>query len=288
MASKRTKNQKIAFAVVFVIFVLYSLYIILPLVFAFNASLKASGPAFNKDMVGLAFKNKGEPKFINYLTAFQELELKKVDFFGMTLNSIIYAGGSTFMGIMSSTFLAYAVSKYDFKLKNFLYSLALFVMIIPIYGSLPANYRLLKQINFTGSWLYLLATAGGFGFNFIVIHSFFEGVSKEYAEAAFIDGAGHFRVFFTIMLPMAMPSITAIIVTAFIGGWNDYMTPLMYFSNLPTLSSGLWAYLEKITYTANEPIYFAGVLISLIPVVTLFLCFQNTVMQKVYAGGLKG
>ena len=285
--TKRTTSQKIVFAIVFVVFLLYAIYLLLPIFFAFNASLKNGTRAFNKDMIGWAFGS-GEPKFGNYLTAFEKLELQKTDFFGMTVNSLVYALGSTFCGIMSSTFLAYAVCKYDFKLKNFLYSLALFVMIIPIYGSLPATYRLLDKLQFTNSWFYLLSTAGGFGFNFIVIHSFFEGVSNEYAEAAKIDGAGHFRVFFTIMLPMAIPSITAIAVTAFIGAWNDYMTPLLYFRKLPTLSSGLWSYYQKIQYLGNEPVYFAGVLISLVPVVVLFLSFQNTVMEKVYAGGLKG
>lgn len=281
---KLTKGEKAIYIAVFVIFVLYSLYIVLPLAFCFNGSLKASGAEFMKNMISIPKK----PKFENYWTALNTLELNRNSFFEMTLNSVLFAGGTTFFGIMSSTFLAYAISKYDFKLKNFLYSLALFVMIIPIYGSLPANYRLLKQLNFTNSWLYLISTAGGFGFNFIVIHSFFEGVSREYSEAAFIDGAGHFRVFFQIMLPMALPSITAIVITAFIGSWNDYMTPLLYLGKMPTLSSGLWAYNERMKYTANQPVYFAGVLISLIPIVVLFLAFQNTIMQKVYAGGLKG
>jgi len=281
---KLTKGEKAIYIAVFVIFVLYSLYIVLPLAFCFNGSLKASGAEFMKNMISIPKK----PKFENYWTALNTLELNRNSFFEMTLNSVLFAGGTTFFGIMSSTFLAYAISKYDFKLKNFLYSLALFVMIIPIYGSLPANYRLLKQLNFTNSWLYLISTAGGFGFNFIVIHSFFEGVSREYSEAAFIDGAGHFRVFFQIMLPMALPSITAIVITAFIGSWNAYMTPLLYLGKMPTLSSGLWAYNERMKYTANQPVYFAGVLISLIPIVVLFLAFQNTIMQKVYAGGLKG
>ena len=90
------------------------------------------------------------------------------------------------------------------------------------------------------------------------------------------------------MLPMAIPSIMAIVVTSFIGNWNDYMTPLLYFKSMPTLSSGLWRYEQESRYNANEPVFLAGVVISLIPVVTLFIAFQNTIMQKVYAGGLKG
>ena len=281
---KRPIRENVAFGIVFAIFVFYTIYLLIPFAFAINSSLRGSGQEFNLNMVKLAVP----PHFDNYLKAFRELKVGKIGFWQMVTNSVVYSAGSTFMGIMSSTFLAYAVSKYNFKLKNFLYSLALFVMIIPIYGSMPATFRLLKTLNLIDSWAFLLSCAGAFGFNFIVIYSFFQSISRDYSEAAFIDGAGHFRVLFQIMLPMAIPSIMAIVITTFIGNWNDYMTPLLYFKSMPTLSSGLWRYEQESRYKANEPVFLAGVVWSLIPVVTLFLVFQNTIMQRVYAGGLKG
>lgn len=281
---KKSKTERIFFTVVFIIFVVYSIAILYLFAFAFNSSLIENGRAFIKDSVSIVTK----PNFGNYLIALKELKVNKIDFLGMLLNSLIYSVGTTGLGIMSSTFLAYAVSKYDFKLKKFLYSLALFVMIIPIYGALPAQYRFFTQLKLINSWAYLISTAGAFGFNFIIIHSFFESVSSDYMEAAFIDGAGHFTVLFSIMFPMALPSITAIVVTSFVGCWNDYQTPLLFLPRLATLSSGLWVYENKIQYSANAPVYFAGTLISIIPVLLLFLIFQNTIMEKVYAGGLKG
>ncbi len=281
---KRSLSGKIVFAVVFIIFVLYAICLIFPFLFAINASLIKDGRTFMADMTAIAVN----PFFINYKKAIVDLGVGNISFFMMFVNSLIFAGGSTFLGIMSSTFLAYAVSKYDFKLKKFLYALALFVMIIPIYGSLPAQYRFLKQINFVNSWAYLISTASGFNFNFLIIYAFFSGVSKEYMEAAFIDGAGHFRVLFKIMLPMALPSIMAIVITGFVGSWNDYLTPLLYLNKMYTLSSGLWMYEKRMQYIANQPVYFAGVVISLIPILVLFIVFQNTIMEKVHIGGLKG
>ena len=113
-------------------------------------------------------------------------------------------------------------------------------------------------------------------------------MSWNYAEAAFIDGASHYSVFFKIMQPMAMPSVTAIAIMSFVGLWNDYSAPLLFMPNLPTLASGLVLYEKETQYMANQPIYFAGAIISIIPVVTIFIVFQNTIMQNVYAGGLKG
>lgn len=282
---KKTKTEKIVFTIVFCIFIAYTIYILFPLLFAFNSALKADGG----DVLTYAEKLSIPPHFENFIEALKSLKVGKTSFFMMVVNSLIYSCGTTFLGIMSSTFLAYAVSKYEFKLKGFLYALALFVMTIPIYGSAPAHYKLIKWLQWDNTWFYLLSTAGAFGFNFIVIHSFFEGVSKEYSEAAFMDGAGHFLVFFKIMLPMALPSIMAVVITSFIGSWNDYMTPLLYLKKMPTLASGLYVFkVDMANYKASDHYYFAGVLISLIPVVALFLAFQNTIMEKVYAGGLKG
>lgn len=281
---KKTKVEKIVFAIVFCIFIAYSAYILFFLLFAFNSALKQE----SGDVLKYAEKISFPPRFRNFYDALWELKILKTDFLDMILNSVIYSCGTTFLGIMSSTFLAYAVSKYEFKLKGFLYALALFVMTIPIYGSAPAYYKLIKWLKWDNTWFYLLSTAGGFGFNFIIIHSFFEGVSKEYAEAAFMDGAGHFRVFLQVMLPMAIPAIMAVVITTFIGNWNDYMTPLLYIKNKATLSSGLYYFKENSNHNAADHIYYAGLLISLLPVLVLFICFQNTIMEKVYAGGLKG
>ena len=282
---KKTKTEKIVFTIVFCIFIVYSAYILFFLLLALNCALKQKG----SDVLQFAEKISFPPRFRNFYDALWVLKVRKIGFFDLIINSVIYTCGTTFLGIMSSTFLAYAVSRYEFKLKGFLYALALFVMTIPIYGSAPAYYKLIKWLKWDNTWFYLLSTAGGFGFNFIIIHSFFEGVSKEYAEAAFMDGAGHFRVFFQIMLPMAIPSIMAVVITTFIGNWNDYMTPLLYLKDKATLSSGLYVFKEIMVQGGNkEHIYYAGLLISLIPVLVLFISFQNTIMEKVYAGGLKG
>ncbi len=281
---KRPVSEKIIFGCVFVLFAVYALCLIFPFLFAINASLMKNGRTFIKDMTAIVT----DPYFSNYKKAILDLDVGNISFLMMLVNSIIYAAGSTFFGIMSSTFLAYAVSKYDFKLKKFFYTLALFVMIIPIYGALPAQYRFLKRINFINSWAYLISTASGFNFNFLIIYAFFASVSKEYMEAAFIDGAGHFKVLFSIMLPMALPSIMAIVITGFVGAWNDYMTPLLYLNKMYTLSSGLWMYEKRMQYIANQPVYFAGVIVSLIPILVLFVVFQNTIMEKVHIGGLKG
>ncbi len=276
--------EKAVFIIVTVLFAVYALTLLYPFFFAIRGSLRESGRGF--DLNPMAFPEK--PNFANYINAFKELEINDNNFFEMTLNSLWFAGGSTVISIFCSACTAYVVCKYNFVGRRFLYALAIATMMIPIYGSLPATYKLYDKLGMLNSPMILLSATGGFGYNFVIGYAFFKGISWSYAEAAFIDGASHAKVFFKIMLPMVMPALTALLVTGFVGAWNNYESPLLYFEEMPTLASGLWAYEEKSKYNANQPVYFAGVMISLIPVITLFLIFQNTIMTNVYAGGLKG
>ncbi len=276
--------KTIIFVIVFILFTLYAIGLLYPFFYGFNISLKENGRAFMRDPI--SFSN--PPFFINYAKAFESLEVNKADFFTMIFHSLWYAIGSTVLGLASCTCTAYVISKYQFKARKFIYSAALVVMMIPIYGALPATFKLYTQLGFINSPLILLTCLGGFGGNFIYIHAFFSSISWSYAEAAFIDGAGNWRVFLTIMVPMLLPSLSALAVMAFVGCWNDYGTPLLYFPKLPNLAYGLYTYEFNMKYTANQPVYFAGVILSLIPSLTIFVVFQNTIMSSVYSGGLKG
>lgn len=282
--NKNSTGKTIVFAIVFALFVLYAAGLLIPFLYGFNISLKENGRAWMRDPVSVSFPM----YFSNYIEAFKSLKLGNTNFFMMIFNSIWYAGGSTLFTLIASTCTAYVVSKYNFKGRSVIYVGALIVMMIPIYGSLPAQYRLYSNLNLIDSPLILITAFGGFGTYFIYIHAFFKGLSWSFAEAAFIDGAGNFKVFISIMVPMLLPSISALAIMNFVGVWNDYAGPILWLPNMPPLASGLYTYEFDMRYTANQPVYFAGVILSIIPAVTIFAVFQNTIMSNVYTGGLKG
>ena len=136
--------------------------------------------------------------------------------------------------------------------------------------------------------MLLLTKAGGFGFNFVVLYSFFKSLPWSYAEAAMIDGAGHFRTFIKVMMPQALGVIMALVLVAFIGQWNDYMFPILFLKDWPTLSSGLYIYQIEQVRSTNYPVLFAGLIISILPVLALYILFQNTLLDMTMSGGLKG
>ena len=166
--------------------------------------------------------------------------------------------------------------------------MVIFTMMLPIVGAMPATYRFYKTINIINSPLILVTALGGFGGNFLILYSFYKGISWEYAEAAFIDGANHAKVYFSIMLPMALPAISVLFVTGFISHWNEYMAISIYMPLMPTLAYGLYVYESNMKYLGNQPVYFAGVLLAVVPCLVLFCIFQNTIMQTVHLGGIKG
>ena len=115
----------------------------------------------------------------------------------------------------------------------------------------------------------------------------FKGQSKTYMEAAFIEGAGHFRVFWQIMMPQIIGVLSALWVMAFISAWNDYMTPLMYLPSFTPITTGLYIYQKESEVLLNIPVLFAGSLMVLLVPVALFAIFNDKFMQLSYGGGIK-
>ena len=287
--SRRGKTEFILMAVVFVIFLIYALTLIYPFVWAFLNSLKSS-PEFYDNSFALP----KEWMFSNYADVFSKLVVSKsnplytANLVEMFFNSIWFTAGIAALGVITSTLVAYALTKYEFPGRNVVYAIAVFVMIIPIVGSMPAYYKLVYGIKIANSPLYLITATSGIGLNFIVMYGFFKNVSWSYAEAGFIDGASNWQVLLFIMIPQAKPAIFSLFIIAAINVWNDYLTPLLYLRDFPTLSTGLFVFKQSSGQQGSETMYFAGVLISLIPILALFLAFQETIMSNTVAGGLKG
>ena len=292
LLSRKSTSEIVVRVVAFTIMFVHCALIIYVFLYGLNASLRWDGRSFMRDPNALAiFTNpeKGifEPRFENYILAFKLLEDTSYSYFSMVLNSIWYSIGGTLFSLTVAACSTYIVAKYKNKFTRSIFALCLFIMIFPVVGSAPSLYRLYKTLNFDQTPLILLS-----GLNnlcHLMMYAFFSALSWTYAEAAFIDGASDFQVFYKIMLPMALPSLSVLFVNGVIGAWNDYSTPMLYLNeSFPTLASGLFTFENLMKYNSNQPVYFAGVCMAMIPPIILFSVMQNTIMSKVYFGGLKG
>lgn len=288
MALKRdfkhtSKDFLVAKIIVFIIFALYTFTLIFAMLWAISASLK-SQVEFNHNLNGLP----KEWLFSNYGTAFTAVQANENNMFVMFWNSVWYSCGGALLTVLTSSVTAYVVAKYKFPGRGFIYGVAILTMMIPIVGSFPSQYRVYDTLKIMDSPFILFTAMAGFGFEFIVLYSFFRTLSWTYAEAGFIDGASHFKVFFRIMLPQALPVIGSLFIVSVVNRWNDYMFPTLFMQSYPTLSSGLYIFQQNMMFEVNYPVLFAGLIISVIPVIVLFVCFQNTMMESMSVGGIKG
>ena len=292
--TKRSSATKILFGVVFVIFVLYALSLILPFGFLLLNSLKAPSEYVNDLINGGIFSLPENPLFGNYIDVFKEMKISDsfgndINFLSMTFNSVWFTAVTIFGGLAASTLVAYCLAKYNFMLRNVLYGIAIVSMTIPIVGSTGAMFKLSYDLRIYNTPLYpILTSFGGFGFNFLIMYGFFKNISWSYAEAVFIDGGGHFTAFLKIMLPQVLPAMVTLGIMAFIGAWNDYTTPLLYLPDFPTIASGVYEIQTHLKRGGNYPQYFAALVISIIPVMIIFVSFSDTIMQNFTVGGLKG
>ena len=282
-------NQSTSFfvfkIVIFILFTIYAITLIYPVIWGFLASLKSHYELMNLNRNGLP----KEWLFSNYIDAFVSISENQTSVLTMFWNSIWYTLGGTLLGVFVSSMTAYVAAKYVFPGRQIVYAVSVFVMMLPIVGAMPSQYRIYTALGIVNTPLIVLTFAAGVGFNFIVLFSSFQSLSREYAEAAFIDGASDFRVFIQIMLPQVLPVILALCIVSSISFWNDYMGPLLFMRNYPTLAAGLYLYQVNMSRHPNQPVYFAALIMSMLPILAVFIAFQDTLMGSMsVGGGLKG
>ncbi len=253
-----------------------------------------------KDSLQFRFNRFGLPEpwtLENYQNVFSKLYIQiiyppynKVYVPELMFNGLTYSICNVAGSMVAQCLVAYACTKYKSKVGTFLQAFAIVTMILPLVGSMSATLTLYRRLGIYRNFLgIVVAHAGWGGSNFLLLCGVFKGISNEYRDAAFVDGAGHWRVFITIMLPMIRTSIVALFILGFIGSWNDYMTPLVYLPNYPTIAYGLFNFRNSTdSLVAQIPMQMTGCVVVMVPIIILFVCFRNKIMGNLALGGLKG
>lgn len=278
-----TLQEKILLPAIYFVLIFFAIWVLLPLVCVFLNSFK---PVTEYYRDTLAFPTTW--RFENYLDALK-MEYRNTTVVGMFLNSIIFTVTFSFANVFSSCMAAYVLSKYNFRGRKVIYSMAIIVQILPVFGTAGAGYLLASKLGLTDNiWLLWITACSGFDYTFLIVYSYFTNVSWNYAEAAFIDGASNFYVFIKIMLPMVSPAIFTMWLSAVIALWGDYLTPMLYLQNNPTLSAGLYNLKSLASYTEGGlTAYFAALIIAMIPLIILYVFTQKKIFSIHMEGGIK-
>lgn len=267
-------------SLIFLIVALSYLYI---LVWAFMAGAKTHAE--------VALKPFALPEawhFEHYIEVFQKLQVNGNNFWDMLLNSVWFSVVCVFVQQFVCINFAYCATKYTFPGSKLIYPIILIVITLPLYGTGGAMYNLLKTLGLIDSYAQVVTSTGAFNTFFLYYAAYFKNLSWTYAEAAKIDGANHFQIYFKVMLPQASPIFGALFLTQWVSIWNSYESALIYLPNLPTLPVGIYQFNTEMIYQARLDILFAACVIIAIPAIILFVAFNKVITTNVSIGGLKG
>lgn len=300
---QRTKNNKVkkGFSVLnIILLVVLCLYVLSMLVmFGWGTitSLK-SNIEFQTKPLGFPDGPVWDWEWNNYVVTLRDFtvplrmggKVYQVGMFRMFLNSIIYAIGSAFFNSFMQCTMAYLASKFNFKMSKVIYGIVIVTMILPIVGSLPSQLQLLKALKLYDNLLGVFFSKASFtGMYFLVFYAMFCGFPNDYIEAAHIDGAGNFKVYFKIVLPYVANTMLTIALMSFIALWNDYQTSLVYMPSTPTIAYGIFYYTQAAeTESSWPPMKIAGCIVMTVPILIMFAFGHKRIMGKIYTGGIKG
>lgn len=260
--------------------ILVSLSCLFPLWWAFASSLKTQETVFND----LSFFPKN-PHWENYFYAWT-----KADFGLYFLNSLFYTGIVVVGVILFSSMAAYAFSRLRFRGKNFLFLVIISTMMIPIPGSFIALYALLTKLRLVDTQVgYILPQInGGLALGIFLLKTFFDDLPKELEDSARIDGCGRFRVYWHIALPLARPAIAVLAIFNILAVWNEFFLSNLILSDkkLMPLQRGLMVF--QGAHITQYPLLMAGIVITVLPVLVVYLLLQKHIIKGITAGAVKG
>lgn len=213
-----------------------------------------------------------------------------IDFALLLNNTIIYSVLSTIGAVFSSALVAFGFARFDAKFKGILFSLVMATIILPGAVTLLPMYAVFNRIGWVGTWLPLIVPVYfSNAYNIFLLRQFFLGIPRDLDEAATIDGAGNFRIFFQIILPNAVPALTAVTLFHFFFAWNDFFGPLIYLAGQPAkfpITVGLTGFNNLYSQQTNL-IQAAALIAAVIPIILFFLA-QRTFLEGVVVQGGAG
>ncbi|MEW9121556.1 MAG: carbohydrate ABC transporter permease [Thermotaleaceae bacterium] len=262
-----------------VLLIFYAISLIFPYIWVFINSFKGIAE-FYKNIWALPESY----SFTNYARAMKETNM--LSYFALsTIITIIGTGAQLIFSAMT----AYILAKYDFKGNRFIYALTIIGFLLPTTGTLAPLYVFLKKTGLFNLYGLLIMYAVGMGTNMLIYYSFFKKISWSYAEAAFMDGADDFTVFWKIMFPMAKEASIAVGIITAINIWNDYFIPSIVLTNpkMQTVAVGLRTLQVQQQYNASWTVLFAAVIVATIPTILVYMLFQDRIYKGFLIGGLK-
>lgn len=216
-----------------------------------------------------------------------EKVLTTVPFLRFMLNSFIIAACATFLMVMVTTMASYAITRIDFKFKNVVFVVLISGMMIPTSSTLVPVFATIRKLGLMDTRWAVILLGVYYPIGLLLLRSFMMTIPKSYDEAAYIDGANRFQIFFKIILPMSRPTITVATVLCFVSNWNNFLLPLIFLNDKVKFPLPLGIQFLKDTRSVDQTIMLAAVILGILPLVLIYIFGQKYLLKGAITSGLK-
>lgn len=276
----KSKGLRISLmVVVYMLLFATVLAMLVPYIWMLSSSLKLNKDVFSFPMQWIP----ANPRWENFTDIWTRIPLGRFIFNTAKLSIIV-----TILQLLTSSFAAYAFSKLHFRGKNFIFLGYIATIAIPWQAYMVPQFILMRYMGLNNTHLAIILLQAFSAFGVFMMRQFYQGVPDELCEAARIDGLSEYGIWARIMLPLSKPALSTLTIFTFVATWNDFLGPMIYLTDtkLKTIQIGLRMFISQ--YSAEYGLIMAASVVSIIPVVIVFLALQKYFVQGVAASGIKG
>jgi ABC-type glycerol-3-phosphate transport system permease component len=267
-------------ALIYILLTAVCVFMLFPFIWMVDTSLKSADEIFHIPMILIP----AHPDLHAYIYLFQQYPILRVIW-----NTFIIAALGTGLSLFFCSLAGYAFAKFRFPGQKALFSFLLGTMVIPGVVTLVPVYLIMRDLKWIDTILPLIIPGAANAFGIFFMRQYISTVPEEIMDAARMDGAGEFTIYWRIILPIIAPGLTSLGLIFFMGAWNAIMGPLIYLKSPQNFTLPL--IIRSMTGPVGRTIYdtqMAASVISVIPLLIIFLIFQRRLMEGIAAGAVKG
>ncbi len=261
---------------------IWSVLVVAPLIWVFISSFKTDREIVSGDPLALPQQWNLE----NFTGALIEGQLGRA-----MINTVLVVGSALVLVMLLGAMCAYVLARFEFIGRRAIYYLMLAGLTFPVFLAIVPLFFVLQNMGLLNTLPGLVLTYVAFALPFTVffLYAFFQGLPGEISEAAAIDGAGKWRTFFSVMLPMATSGMASVAIFNFLGLWNQYLLPVALNTKRDNwvLSQAVASFASQAGYQSNQGQLFAAVVITIVPVLVGYVLFQRQLQGSVSQGTMK-
>ena len=278
MKIKNTKTRTMR-VILYIVLIALALVMLVPFAWMLSASFKLDKDVFVFPIQWIP----ANPRWQNYVDIWNKIPLSK-----FVLNTAKLTVIVTFLQLLTSSFAAYAFAKLDFKGKDLLFLAYIATIAVPWQVYMVPQFMMMRSMGLADTHLAIICLQAFSAFGVFMMKQFYEGIPTELCEAARIDGMNEYQSWYKIMLPLSKPSLSTLTIFTFVNTWNDFLGPLIYLTteSKKTLQLGLRMFISQ--FGSEYGLIMAASVLSLIPVLVVFLSLQKYFVEGVAASGVKG